>query len=284
MTMPLAAPVRAILGRIWRNGAEMVRIVDRSHLGLMAAGVAFFGFLAVFPAAAAAIAILGFIWDPSVIQTQFGLIDDFLPPEAYKLLEGQLQALVSANSSTLGWTTAISLLFALFSARAGIGALIQGLNAVHGHPQRNTVEHTLQAVVMTLFMILIAMTVVVAGFVVPVLLNILPLGEASARTLTIANEIVGLAAVTLGTSLIYRYGPNHIGPRPPLLTPGLVLAVLLWIAASRGLMVYLANFGNYNQIYGSIGAVVALLLWFYLGAYAVLLGAALDSARADRAQ
>jgi membrane protein len=282
--MSASAPERALLGRIWQDIVAVGRIMDRSQMGLIAAGVAFFGFLAVFPAAAAAIALMGFIWDPSVIQTQFGLIDDFLPPEAYHLLAGQLEALVNANSSTLGWTTALSLGFALWSARAGIGALIQGLNAVHGHPQRNSIEHTLQAVVMTLFMILVAMTVVVAGFVVPVLLNILPLGENSARTLALANEAVGLSAVTLGTSLIYRYGPNHVGRRPSMVTPGLVLAVLLWIAASRGLMIYLANFGSYNQIYGSIGAVVALLMWFYLSAFAVLLGAAFDSARAERIQ
>lgn len=250
----------------------------------MAAGVAFFGFLAIFPAAAAVIAMLGFFWNPAVIQTQFDFIDELLPPEAYGLLEGQIQALVTANSSTLGWATALSLLVALFSARAGVGALIQGLNAVHDRPQRAMFEHTLQAVIMTLFMILIAMTVVLAGFVVPVLLNVLPLGVASARTLVLANEAVGLAAVTLGTSLIYRYGPNHDGNRPPLLTPGLALAVILWIVASRGLMIYLANFGSYNQIYGSIGAVVALLLWFYLSAYAVLLGAAFDCARAGGAQ
>jgi membrane protein len=269
---------------IWQDISAVGRILDRSQLSLIAAGVAFFGFLAVFPAAAAVIAILGFIWDPVVLQSQLGMADDFLPPEAFRLLETQVAVLVNANSSTLGWTTALSTGFALWSARAGLGALIQGLNAVHGHPQRNAVEHTVQAVVMTLFLILVAMTVVVAGLVVPVLLQVLPLGTGSARMLALANDAVALTAVALGTSLIYRYGPNHAGSRPPLFTAGLLLAVLLWIAASRGLMVYLANFGSYNKIYGSIGAVVALMMWFYISAFAVLLGAAYDAARAERRQ
>ena len=274
----------ALLRRFWAYLVGVAEVSDRCQLGLMAAGVAFFGFLAVFPAAAAAIAILGFAYNPALVSEQMVVLDDFLPPAAYHLLEDQVHALVNANSSTLGWTTVLSIAFALWSARAGIGALIQGLNAVHGHPQRVFLEHTLQAVVMTLFLILIALAVVVAGFVVPVLLKVLPLGEASARTLEVVNAAVGLSVVTLGTSLIYRYGPNHATTRPPLVTPGLVLAVVLWIAASRGLMVYLANFGSYNQIYGSIGAVVALMMWFYLGAYAVLLGAALDAVRATRLQ
>ena len=268
---------------VWHYCARMLDIADRSQLGLMAAGVAFFGFLAVFPAAAASIAILGFVWDPAVINSQLSMLDDFLPPAAFDLVEQQVQALLSANSSTLGWATAISTVFALWSARAGLGALIQGLNAMHGHPQSNSIDHTLRAIVATLFMILIALTVVVAGFVVPVLLNVLPLGKAYTQTLTLINEGVGLAAITLGTSLVYRYGPNHGDQRPPLITPGLILAVLLWIVASRGLMIYLANFGNYNRIYGSIGAVVALMLWFYLSAYAVLIGAAFDAVRAERA-
>jgi membrane protein len=270
--------------RLWTLVVGIAEVSDRSQLGLMAAGVAFFGFLAVFPAAAAAIAILGFAYNPSLVSDQMVVLDEFLPPAAYHLLEDQVHALVSANSSTLGWTTALSIAFALWSARAGIGALIQGLNAVHGHPQRVFLEHTLQAVVMTLLLILIALAVVVAGFVVPVLLKVLPLGANSARWLEVVNATVGLSVVTVGTSLIYRYGPNHAGPRPPLFTPGLALAVVLWVAASRGLMIYLANFGSYNQIYGSIGAVVALMMWFYLGAYAVMLGAALDAVRAERAQ
>jgi membrane protein len=278
------AQERGLLRRVWVLTMGIAEVSDRCQLGLMAAGVAFFGFLAVFPAAAAAIAILGFVYNPALVSTQMVVLDDFLPPAAYHLLEDQVHALVNANSSTIGWTTVLSITFALWSARAGIGALIQGLNAVHGHPQRVFLEHTLQAVVMTLFLILIALAVVVAGFVVPVLLKVLPIGETSARTLAMINTAVGLSVVTLGTSLIYRYGPNHAKTRPPLVTPGLVLAVVLWVAASRGLMVYLANFGSYNQIYGSIGAVVALMMWFYLGAYAVLLGAALDAVRATRLQ
>jgi membrane protein len=275
---------RGLLRRLWADVVAVAAVSDRSQLGLMAAGVAFFGFLAVFPAAAAAIAILGFVYNPTLVSDQMVVLDDFLPPEAYHLLEDQVHALVNANSSTLGWTTALSIVFALWSARAGIGALIQGLNAVHGRPQRVFLEHTLQAVVMTLFLIVIALAVVVAGFVVPVLLAVLPLGETSTRVLEYTNAFVGLSVVTFGTSLVYRYGPNHGEARPSLVTPGLVLAVVLWIAASRGLMVYLANFGSYNQIYGSIGAVVALMMWFYLSAYAVLLGAALDAVRAERAQ
>jgi membrane protein len=102
--------------------------------------------------------------------------------------------------------------------------------------------------------------------------------------LELVNLAVAVALVVLSLGLIYRFGPNHGARDVRLFTVGLAVALALWAAVSRGLVIYLANFASYNQVYGSIGAVVALLLWFYLSAYAVLLGAAIDAERARRCQ
>lgn len=267
--------VRRVYG-VW------LRTADR-ELSLMAAGVAFFGFLALFPALAAVIAIWGFAADPGVIRAEVQLLADVLPADAFSLLSGQVDALLATNNRQLGWTTLVSTVLALWSARAGVDALIRGLNAIHGLPARNGVQHLLQALILTLALVALAMAAMGLGIVVPLVLTLMRLDTGQVVTLELLNLVVVLGLVVLAVSVIYRLGPNHhAATQVPLFSRGLVLALILWGAVSRGLVIYLANFGSYNQIYGSIGAVVALMLWFYLSAYAILLGAAVDAERANR--
>lgn len=253
--------------------------VSNAEIGLISAGIAFFGFLAVFPALAAVITIWGFAADPNAVQTQLVLAENYLPGEAYDLLYGQVQRILATNPRSLGLATAISTLFALWSARAGVGALISGINAIHGFPGRSGLLHVLRAFVLTLVMIGLVLSGMTVAVITPLIIGFLPLGAAAAKALGAANFLLGMALAIASIAVAYRLGPNRPkhAKRPPFITFGLFLALGLWIAVSRGLVFYLGNFANYNQVYGSIGAVVALLMWFYLSAYAVLLGAAVDA-------
>ena len=255
----------------------VAEIVGDSKLGLIAAGVAFFAMLALFPAVAAVIALWGYVSDPSVILGQIALLADFLPPAAFDIVQGQAAALVAANDNTLGWASAVSTLFALWSARSGVAALIQGLNTIHGERDRGGFWHLVAALALTLVLIGIALVALALVIVLPIVLAVVPLGGYGALALAAVQWGLALAMVVLGIGLVYRYGPNRQGLRSPWLSPGLVLAVVLWAAASLGFSYYIANFGSYNRIYGSIGAVIALLMWFYLSAYVILLGAALNA-------
>jgi membrane protein len=278
-----APPVR----RLFRAIATALRIYARTQdreLGLIAAGVAFFGFLAVFPALAAVIAVWGFAADPAAIRSQLVLVQDFLPPEAYALVAGQVEALLAVNNRDLGWATMLSTLVALWSARAGVAALIQGLNAIHGLPGRDGLGHILRALFLTAVLVVLVLSAMVLAIVAPLVIGFLPLGRWAALALEGANLALGLALVVAAIGAVYRLAPNRRGHLPPLFTWGLLVAIVLWAVASRGLVIYLANFASYNQVYGSIGAVAALLLWFYLSAYAVLLGAAVDAERQARGQ
>lgn len=266
---------------LYRAAANVWLRVTKAEIGLIAAGIAFFGFLAVFPALAAVITIWGFAADPMAVQTQLDLAENYLPADAFDLLYGQVQRILATNSRSLGLATVISTLFALWSARAGVGALISGINAIFGLPGRNGFHHAIRAFLMTLVLIGLVLSGMFLAVVMPLVVGFLPLGAAATNILSAANFLMGMILVMISIAIAYRLGPNRPrhAKRPPLLTYGLFLALALWIAVSRGLVFYLGNFANYNQIYGSIGAVVALLMWFYLSAYAVLLGAAVDAER-----
>ncbi len=266
--LPLKSWLR-ILGSIWNALGER-------HIGLIAAGVAFFSLFAVFPAAAALIAFWGLWADPFVIETQLQMLEEFVPHDALDLLSGQIERLVQANESTLGWTTAISILVTLWSARLGVGALMQGMNAAHGTANRGGVWHLVAALTLTLTLMGVAIVALASIVILPIILAFFPLGGLTGTLVEIGRWAVAITVVVFGTSLVYRYGPNR-RRRTAWFSSGLVVAVLLWAAASAAFSWFLGNFGNFNEIYGSIGAVIALLMWFYISAYAVLLGALLNA-------
>lgn len=254
------------------------RRTEQAELDLIAAGVAFYAFLAIFPAAAAIIAIWGFISNPSVIRDEIELLRGFLPHDAYSLIFGQVEALLAVPSGNLGLTTLVSTALALWSARAGVAALIRGLNAIHHLPNRSGHWHQLRAIVLTFVLVGLVLSALVMAVILPVVLTYLPSAIPSSM-LADSNLLLGIVAAVLAVGLAYRLGPNYTTTRPPLLSWGLLVAVILWVLATRGFTLYLANFASYNRVYGSIGAVVVLLMWLYVSAYAVLLGAAVDAER-----
>ncbi|MGL6210941.1 MAG: YihY/virulence factor BrkB family protein [Paracoccaceae bacterium] len=260
---------------------RLYRRTEQAELGLIAAGVAFFGFLAIFPAVAAVIAIWGALSDPGVLRTEIELLRGVLPPEAFSLILEQVEALLAVSQRGIGWATALSTLFALWSARAGVAALIRGLNAIHGLPNRSGHWHQLWAFLLMLALVGLVMGAMLLSVVVPLVAQALPDIAKQYTSLSQANQALGLALVVLAVGLAYRWGPNHQRP-PPLFTWGLLVAVVLWGSAARGFMIYLENFPAYNRIYGSIGAVAALLMSLYVSAFAVLLGAAVDAERGRR--
>ncbi len=263
---------------LWRVASGVYRAIGERNLDLISAGVAFWSMLAIFPAVAAVIALWGFLANPDVIESQLELLKAFVPEDAYRLLSRQVRILIVTNDSTLGWATAISTGAALWSTRAGVGALLRGLNAAHGTAPRAGIWPTLMALFMTGALVTVSLVALASIVLVPVVLALLPLGTMATVTLRAAKWLltIGMILVTLG--MIYRYGPNHRGRRRPgWISPGAVLAITIWAVASVGFTLYLTHFGSYNQVYGSIGAVIALLMWFFIGAFTVLLGAATNA-------
>ena len=257
------------------------RRVEQAEIDLIAAGVAFYAFLAIFPAAAAIIAIWGFVSDPEVIRQEIELLRGFFPPEAFTLISNQITTLLSVQTGSLGLTTLVSTAVALWSARAGVGALIRGVNAIRALPSRSGHWHQLRALLLTFVLVGLVLSALTMAVVLPLIVTYLP-DIAQRFAIAETNLALGIVAGVLAVGMAYRLGPNFAHKRPPLLSWGLLVAVVLWFLATRGFMLYLVNFPSYNRVYGSIGAVVVLLMWLYVSAYAVLLGAAVDAERSLR--
>lgn len=262
------------LGTIGRFLLRLYKVSDQRNIGLIAAGVAFFALLAIFPGLAAMIAVFGFFADPLVIQDQMALLADLMPPAAHTLLSNQITRLVWSGDSTLGLASLASTFVALFLARRGVDALLKGLNAVYGGRRRTGLAQAGAVLVITLGMMIAGVIALLAVLVLPVVLTFFPLGGLAGWLALVARWGIALGLIALWLWAFYRLGPNRPGAT---LWPGLVTALVLWVAASAGFSVYISNFGNYNEVYGSIGAVIALLSWFYLSAYVVLLGGVVNA-------
>lgn len=251
----------------------VARDVGDKNLGLIAAGVAFYAMLAIFPGIAALIALWGLMSDPQVLIDQLDAIESILPPDVVRLIASQINALSNASGDQLGWAGLLSTLFAIWSARSGVASLMLGLNAIHDRQNRGSLRHYLISLVLTLALLGVSMVTMSAVVVVPVVFSIIPLGGATALLVEVFRWIAAIFVLQAALAVIYRFGPNNRGERLQWLTPGAVLAVLLWAVASYGFSLYLTNFANYNEVYGSIGAAIAMLIWLYISAFLILLGA-----------
>ncbi|MDO5642730.1 MAG: YihY/virulence factor BrkB family protein [Paracoccus sp. (in: a-proteobacteria)] len=270
--MHMIAPIR----EIWAFILAIAERMDKTHMTLIAAGVAFYAMFAVFPGLTALIAFWGIWYDPNVIQDFVDVAEDFVPPEAMAILQSQVDELVSGGRTQLGWTTFLSFMIATIAARAGVNALVQGLNAAYGVRSHSTVFGFVLAYVLTLAIVGIVFAGLVTIVVVPIVLNLFAIGPFRAWLLTALPWAGMLLIVMVGIGILYRYGPNVRSPRTAIFTWGSVVATIAWGLASLAFSAYVNSFNSYNRIYGSIGAVVALLMWFYLAAFSVMLGAVVN--------
>lgn len=251
--------------------------IGESNMSLIAAGVAFFSMLSLFPALAALIAVLALIADPDVVVIWLQDIKDLLPEDVYDIINAQIVSLVNQSSDRLGWAGLISVLLALWSARAGVSAMITGLNAAYQQQNRNTARHYLRALLLTVGLVTLGIVALLSLVVTPVVLAFFPLGFIGTLLIDSLRWIVATVVLFAGIGLLYHFGPNRRPARMNWLSPGAIFSVVFWVILSVGFSYYVANFGNYNQVYGSIGAVIAMLVWLWISSFIVLFGAALNA-------
>lgn len=255
-------------------------VMDRLNLSLIAAGVGFFAMLALFPTLAAVVLVWSLFADPGQIDDVMDIAHGVVPPEVFDVVQGQVRGVIDAGSTQkVGWATIISLAVAVWSARAGVSALIRGLNAAYDIGHRQSIwRRYLADFGVTLTLCGLTFVAIAAVVIAPIAIAVLPLGPWGTAAAELARWIVAVGVIMVTLGIVYRFGPNRRGSRPKWITPGAVVATVLWLAVSVGFSVYLANFASYNEVYGSLGAAIALLMWFYLSAYVVLMGGCLNAA------
>ncbi len=262
---------------LWDALRHVFRLMDEKNLGLIAAGVAFYGILAVFPGLATVIAIWGVVGDPAAVAVEMAEFKAVLPVDVYALIDGQLRALARADGLTLGWASVVSFVLAVWSARAGVAALIRGLNAIYDVPNRRGLSHYIRALCLTISLVGVALVAIACVVLAPIVAAFVPLGIWYGTVLDVVRWVIALMVLMAGFSVIYRLGPNRTGLKSRWVTPGAIFATICWAGASAGFSIYLTNFGAYNEVYGSIGAVIAMLMWLFISAWLVLLGGALNA-------
>lgn len=267
---------------IWAFIAAIFERMDKIHMGLIAAGVAFYAMFAVFPGLAAIIALWSLWADPHVIMAYVDVADEFIPDSAAAIIAAQIDALLQGGRTSIGWASFISFMIATVAARAGVDALVRGLNAAYGVRSHSTIFGFVLAYALTLAIVGVVLMGLATIVIVPIVLNFMTYGPLRAWLVTALPWGAMFLIVILGIGILYRYGPNVKTPRTPIFTMGAFIAAMVWAAVSIGFSAYLGSFNSYNRIYGSIGAVVALLMWFYLAGFSVLLGALINVERARR--
>jgi membrane protein len=262
---------KQIVKRAWaENKADNMPIIG--------GGVAFFGFLSIFPGLIALISIYGLVASPETVARQVESLSAQLPDEAAALIGQQLKSIVDNSGGALTVSLVVSILAALWSASGGIGNLITAVNIAYDEVEtRNFIK--LRATSLALTLGAIAFVLVAFGLlaVVPALISALPLGVVGTVLAQIVRWGLLLAMFAGSLAVIYRVAPDRDAPRLRWVSLGAVVVTVLWAIVSVGFALYVNNFGSYDKTYGAIAGVIVLMLWLYLTCYLVLLGAEINS-------
>ena len=269
---------REIPSRGWWDIAKRVKNqIKRDRLSIVAAGVAFYGLLAVFPGLVALVGLYGLLVEPAQVEQHVSAISHMLPPQAAELLVGQLQDLTSTDRTALGIGAIGGLLLALWSASSAVRTLMEALNvAYHEEESRGVIRFYGTALLLTFGGIIAVVLAIALVIGVPALLKLIGLGGILQTVLALVRWPVLALFAIIAFAVVYRYGPSRAKPRWRWVSWGAGIAVALWIIGSALFSVYVTRFGNYNETYGAAGAVVVLLMWFLLSSYAVLIGAEIN--------
>lgn len=253
--------------------------VGPTQIGLLAAGVAFYALLAVFPAIAAVIALAGLVTEPDAVVAQLEGVGQVMPDEAADILLDQAAKVAGTADEGLTLALAFGVAFAIYLSTRATTGLIHGLNVVlRREEDRGFVVYWATVILLTAALLFGTTLLFVLLVVAPAILAFLPaeiLAVETADALRAGRWLVVVLLFLAGLAVLYRFGPS--GDRPRWLSPGLILASVLWFAGSFVFSLYVANFGYYNESFGSLGGVIILLTWLWLSAFFVLLGALFDA-------
>ncbi|MFC0103628.1 YihY/virulence factor BrkB family protein [Sphingopyxis terrae] len=267
---------RAIASRVWRNSG-------RRHLGLMSAGVAFYAFLSFVPLLAALVMIYALFADPEAVARHMHFAFEALPRDAARIIADQLATLTEDQTDQKGLGLIVALALSIVSASRAARAMMDALNVIYEQTEcRSLIRSTLISAALVVAALVTALVGLAAAGLVGYARGLIGSGGAFfGGTAQVAAWLIAALLCSLLLASVYRFAPDRADARWRWLSLGAAMGTLMWLAATFGFGLYAANFARYEVTYGSLGAVVALLMWLFVSAYAVLLGA-LINAEAER--
>jgi membrane protein len=272
---PVEIPARGwweVLKRSWAGSKE-------DNLNLVAAGVAFYAFLAFVPLLAALVLTYGLVAEPATVVEHFRSLTRVMPLDAARLIGEQLMSMTQTEGKQKGLGLLLALLISLYGSMRGARSIVDALNLVYDAEEgRSFIGKIIVSILITLGGLLALAAAILAISAMGYVERLLPVSSPGIAFLFKSLFWFGAAAaVSLLVAALYRYAPNRPNPRWRWLTPGSIAATAVWLAATLGFGFYVANFGNYNATYGSLGAVIVFLTWLYLSAFILLMGAELNA-------
>ena len=271
---PTQIPARGwkeILSRVWEQ-------IGTDRVVAVAAGVTFYALLAIFPMITALVSIYGFVADPATITEHLRTMSSVLPGGAIEVVGEQVTRIASQPRGQLGFGFIAGLAVTLWSANAGMKAIFDALNVAYGETEkRSFFKLNLQSMTFTILGIVAAIAAMMAVVVLPPALEFLGLGEGMQWLISIARWPVLLVLLMAALAVLYRYGPSRDEPKWSWLSPGALVAAIVWLVASLAFSFYAQNFGSYNETYGSLGAVIGFMTWMWISVTIVLVGAEINA-------
>jgi membrane protein len=258
----------------WRT----IRQASEDRILAIAGGVVFYGLLALFPAITALVSFYALFAKPDSIGDHLSFLQDVMPADAYSVVQDQVSRVIAKGQAGLTFGFLVGLALALWSANAGMKAIMDALNIVYEESEkRGLIKLNLVSLAFTVAGIFATLVVVGAVIVVPLVLSWLGLGSMTESILRFARWPTLMVGMLFGLSILYRYGPSRRAAQWKWISLGAVLATVTWFVGSATLSFYLANFANYNATYGSLGAAIGTMTWMWISAIVILLGAEINS-------
>jgi membrane protein len=273
-TTPGEIPWRGWRDVLWRTYQQ----VQEDRILSIAAGVVFYALLALFPAITALVSLYGLFAQPSTIQDHLAFLSTLMPAAAVTIVDEQITRVVSKGNAQLGFNFFIGLGIALWSANAGMKALIDALNIVYDEEEkRGFFRLNLVALAFTVGAILSLLLATAAVVALPLLLESLGLGHFTNSLIDYGRWPILMIGLIAGLAVLYRYGPSRREPKWKWVSIGSLLASVLWIAASAVLSLYFEKYAHYDATYGTLGTAIGLMMWMWITTIVILLAAELNS-------
>jgi len=271
---PQDIPAKGLRDVFWR----VVKAIMADRVTLIAAGVTYFMLLSLFPALGALVALYGFVADPTAIMAHIGFLAGVFPPGSFDLIMNQLTSLTQQATSTRSLAFFGGLVVAIWSANSGMKALFDAMNVAYQEDEkRSLVRLNLLSLGFTFCALVVAIILIAAIGVLPAVLKYLWLDDWQEFLARLARWPFIILVFGCGISMIYRYGPSREEAKIKWLSWGVVFSTVLWLVASVLFSFYLENFANYNATYGTLGALIGLMVWVWISVVILIVGAEINA-------